>query len=88
MDLTTQYSFAGDYTGIHVVKRNRSIELPLILFLVEAINKAVTDVAKFDAGSSISFLQLLPLLILAQMSGLLLPSQTRTLAATISQPRI
>ena len=55
--MVTQYTFAGDYTGMcrlpmaHNVSNN--ICPPI---LVEAIDKAVTDVAKFDAGKYKSLL--------------------------------
>lgn len=50
MSMITEYAFAGDYTGmpsfveiISSVERNH--------FAVEAIEKAVTEVGKFDAGA-------------------------------------
>ena len=58
MEMVTQYTFAGDYTGmceLSMVLHNISDNIcPPIL--VEAIDKAVTDVAKFDAGKYRSLL--------------------------------
>ena len=56
--MVTQYTFAGDYTGMYrlsMVLRDIShnIRPPI---LVEAIDNAVTDVAKFDAGKYKSLL--------------------------------
>ena len=58
MEMVTQYTFAGDYTGmcgLSMVLHNIFANIcPPIL--VEAIDKAVTDVAKFDAGKYRSLL--------------------------------
>lgn len=50
MEMVTQYTFAGDYTGKLSVYRYMFAP-PKILFVVEAIDKAVTEVSKFDAGT-------------------------------------
>ena len=54
MEMITQYTFAGDFTGTC-----RSPSFPgnsglSALIAVEAIDKAVTEVAKFDAGETLS----------------------------------
>ena len=52
MNMITQYAFAGDYTGTFSYEWE---DPPLIaghLIVVEAIEKAVDEVAKFDAGKS------------------------------------
>lgn len=55
MELVTQYTFAGDYTG--EVNAPPGWDNSLLIFFVyttvEAIDKAVTEVAKFDAGESL-----------------------------------
>ena len=52
MDLTTQYSFAGDYTG-----KPSPVVTPdagsLTMSIVEAIEKSVHEIAKFDAGTAV-----------------------------------
>ena len=48
MEMITQYTFAGDFTG-----KTRLLVTSLstyIAFTVEAIDKAVSEVAKFDGG--------------------------------------
>lgn len=52
MDLTTQYSFAGDYTGKSMLVAR---VITTNTYVVEALTKAVTDVAKFDAGTSVFY---------------------------------
>ena len=51
MNLTTQYAFSGDYTG-----ELRSVLLKALLIhnLVEAIEKSVFEVSKYDAGKLIT----------------------------------
>lgn len=46
MNMITQYAFAGDYTGEN---SDINFKLPDTWLQVEAIEKAVTEVAKFDA---------------------------------------
>lgn len=51
MTMVSQYTFAGDYTGTpHVMYM---LGLSLTLLVVEAIEKAVDEVGKYDAGKSI-----------------------------------
>lgn len=53
MNLTTQYAFSGDFTGKllidhHLLAIANTPHLPV----VEALEKAVTEVSKFDGGMS------------------------------------
>ena len=51
MNLVTQYAFAGDYTGTYecaLLRPNSELNDPSLS--VEALEKATTEVSKFDGG--------------------------------------
>ena len=48
--MVTQYTFAGDYTGKPNCIGDTACESRFTRLQVEAIDKAVNEVAKFDAG--------------------------------------
>ena len=47
--MITQYAFSGDYTGMNA---NSLYIIQKLSQVVEAIEKAVDDVGKYDAGKS------------------------------------
>ena len=53
MEMITQYTFAGDFT-----RRSNGFALGirlLTIVIVEAIDKSVTEVAKFDGGACLHY---------------------------------
>lgn len=51
MNLTTQYAFSGDFTGkLFIVRDLLAVTETLYLSQVDALEKAVTEVSKFDGG--------------------------------------
>lgn len=76
MSMIPQYAFAGDYTGEIGENLARIYNLMFRWFAVEAIEKSVNEVAKFDAGSfylDVSALEVLKIGPI-QMIGSSLPS--------------
>jgi len=56
MAMIPQYAFAGDYTGLFCFIQSRDLfDIPCT---VEAIEKAVDEVGKFDGGENVSFCSL------------------------------
>lgn len=53
MFMIPQYAFAGDFTGMYSSVQSSFSVVVITLYIVEAITKGVTEVAKYDAGGYI-----------------------------------
>jgi hypothetical protein len=54
MTMVTQYAFSGDYTRMFLTLIVYPTLTPFAILIVEAIEKGVAEVAKFDAGMPVS----------------------------------